>query len=268
MAKIGIIGIGVVGNAIKIGFERLGHEVICHDIKLNTNIQDVIETDLCFICVPTPSRETGECDTSIVEEVVSELLDSNYDGLMCIKSTVEPGMTKKLQNKHNTDKICFVPEFLRERTAAEDFIFNHDLCIIGTSNEEHFDLITKVHGHYPEKIVQLTECEAEFCKYFNNVYNAMMIIFANSFYELCGKFDVDYTNVKDAIVKRRNITDSYLNCREDLRGFGGLCLPKDLRALSYLAKKTETDVEFFRNLLEENKKYKTTVFDGMRREEE
>ena len=268
MANIGIIGVGVVGHAIKVGFEQLECEVICHDTKIDTHIRDVIETDLCFICVPTPSRETGVCDSSIVEEIIDDLFDLDYGGLVCIKSTVEPGTTKRLQDKHNTDRICFVPEFLRERLAVEDFISNHDLCVVGTRNKDHFDLIAEAHGHYPKKIVQLTECEAEFCKYFSNVYNATIITFANSFYEICNKFDVNYTNVKNAVVNRRNITDNYLDCSDDLRGFGGPCLPKDLKALAYIAEKTNTGIEFFRNLLQENKKYKATVFDGMRQREE
>ena len=91
--NIGIIGLGVVGNACKNGFEKIGHNVKYHDVKLYTKIDEVLDTEVCFISVPTPANEDWSCDTSIVESVVSELNDLNYDGVVAIKSTVEPGTT-------------------------------------------------------------------------------------------------------------------------------------------------------------------------------
>ena len=93
--NVGIIGIGVVGGAIRHGFEKLGHNVVVHDVKHKTKIEDVIDTDIVFVCVPTPSAPNGDCDTSIVESVVRELADLKYDGIVCIKSTVKPGTTEK-----------------------------------------------------------------------------------------------------------------------------------------------------------------------------
>ena len=102
-------------------------------------------------------------------------------------------------------------------------------------------------------------------KYFNNVYNATLVTFANSMYELCKSLQIDYTKVKNAIVNRDHINDTYLECNKDLRGFGGMCLPKDTRNLAAIAREKGLDVEFFKSIIEENKKYKTTVFDGMRK---
>ena len=76
--NIGIVGEGVVGSAIKCGFERLGHDVFIHDIKYGTGIDVVLNTEVCYICVPTPSKDDGSCDISIVESVVDDLLDKNY----------------------------------------------------------------------------------------------------------------------------------------------------------------------------------------------
>jgi UDPglucose 6-dehydrogenase len=264
--KIGIIGLGVVGNACKNGFEKNGYDICVHDIKLETTINDVLNTDICFISVPTPARDNGSCDVSIVQNVVDDLYKLNYNGIIAIKSTVEPGTTKKLQDKYGDLTICFVPEFLRERCADDDFVKNHDLCVIGTSSDEIFQLIKKIHGSYPKKVIQVSETEAELCKYFNNSYNATLITFANSFYELCKNMNVDYTNIKNTMIHRENIEDNYLGCDENLRGFGGMCLPKDVNALNYLSNKLGTNTEFFKHLIEENKKYKTTVFEGMRKE--
>ena len=260
--KIGIVGIGVVGSACKFGFELLGYDVFVHDIKLDTKIENVLQTDVVFICVPTPSNTDDSCDVSIVEEVVKDLNNKGYDGVVAIKSTVVPGTTERLIDETGL-QICFVPEFLRERCAVTDFTENHDVCIIGTNNEQTYNLIKSCHGSYPDKFVQLTPTEAEFCKYFNNVYNAMLIIFANSFYEVCNSMGVNYTNVKNAIIERNHINGNYLECNKNFRGFGGMCLPKDTAAMSRLAENTK--VEFFQNLLDENSKYRTTVFKGMRK---
>jgi UDP-glucose 6-dehydrogenase len=110
----------------------------------------------------------------------------------------------------------------------------------------------------------LSPKEAEFCKYFNNCYNALLITFANSFYTICKEVGVDYAAVKEACTKRKHINDIYLDCNENMRGFGGVCLPKDTKAMDHLCKANNTDVHLFENILEENEKYKTTVFPGMR----
>ena len=262
--KIGIIGLGVVGSAVEYGMKRIGHKVFVHDTKLKTTISDIFDTDICYICVPTPTSADGSCNVSIVEDVVKELNDINYQGIIAVKSTVTPGTTKKLCEQYKNRTICFVPEFLRERCAIADFVENHDLLVIGTTNNIVYELIKKSHGKFPKKVVQVTATEAEFCKYFNNVYNATLITFANSFYELCKAQGVNYTNVKEAIVNRKNISNVYLNCNENVRGFGGMCLPKDTSAISALVKELNLDIDFFDTILSENEKYKITVFNGMR----
>tara|TARA_R110000824_G_scaffold4217_3_gene20076 strand:- start:16777 stop:17580 length:804 start_codon:yes stop_codon:yes gene_type:complete len=265
MIDVGIIGIGIVGSAILHGFKKLGHNVCFHDIQYKTTIEDVLDTKVCFICVPTPSDKEGRCDVSIVEEVISELSQREYKGIVAIKSTVEPGATQRLSDKFEDLNICFVPEFLRERCAISDFIDNHDLCVIGTECPKTYNFIKEIHGTYPEEFVRLTATEAEFVKYFNNIYNATLITFANNFYEVCESLDVNYTNVKNAIVKRKHIVNSYLDCNKNFRGFGGACLPKDTKAIAHLVKEKQLPSTFFEMLLEQNSRYVTTVFDGMRK---
>lgn len=260
--EIGIIGCGVVGTAVKYGMNKLGHKVSVHDIALKTKLEDVLGSEICYVCVPTPSTKAGQCDTSIVEEVVRELKERGYKGIIAIKSTVEPGTTYKLNE--NYQKVCFVPEFLRERCAVSDFVENHDVCIIGTEDANVYDTVKKSHGKLPSKFIQLSPTEAELSKYYNNVYNATLITFANSFYELCADMGADYTKVKDAVVNREHIQDIYLDCNQSFRGFGGMCLPKDTKALAFLCEQMKNNVEFFDFLIKENAKYKITVFDGMR----
>jgi UDPglucose 6-dehydrogenase len=260
--NIGVIGVGVVGSAIKFGFERLGHDVFIHDVKYDTSILDVINTEVCYICVPTPSDKDGSCNIKIVEDVIDDLVKNSYNGIIAIKSTVIPGTTEKLISKY--ENLAFVPEFLRERCAISDFIQNHEVCVIGTHSQKIFEIIKSSHGNFPKEFVMCTPTEAEFSKYFHNVHNAMQIILANSFYEVCSKMGVNYENVKDSLKNRSNINFTYLNCNKNFRGFGGVCLPKDTAAMDYLCKKLNLDVEFFKNILDENSKYVTTVPNGMR----
>tara|TARA_R100001086_G_scaffold142415_3_gene74849 strand:+ start:885 stop:1682 length:798 start_codon:yes stop_codon:yes gene_type:complete len=264
--NIGIVGLGVVGGAVRHGLERLGHKVCYHDTAMNTHLRNVLDTEICYICVPTPSDENGDCDTSVVEGVVRDLVHHDYKGIIAIKSTVIPGTTKRLQMKYDCERICFVPEFLRERCALADFVENHDVCVIGAQNDAIFEKIKKSHGKYPQSIVQLAPTEAELVKYFNNTFFAMLITYANSFYEICKALDSDYDAVKEAITKRKFISDYYLDCSENLRGFGGVCLPKDTKAFNRLIQKLDLDIDLFETILKENSKYKTTVYEGMRNE--
>ena len=263
--KIGIVGLGVVGGACKGGFEKLGHIVKVHDIKLGTTIEEVKDTEIVFLCVPTPSNEDGSCNTDIVESVVDSLVFLDYKGIICIKSTVSPGTTKRLVKKYsNSFRFAMVPEFLRERYSLADFTENHDLLVIGTSFEEDYELIKKAHGRFPKHVEWMTTTEAELVKYFNNTYNATLITFANSFYEVCKHYGVDYTAIKNVMVHRSHIIDMYLECNDNFRGFAGMCLPKDTKEIATVARKV--GVDFFDNILMENSKYKRTVQEGMRME--
>jgi UDPglucose 6-dehydrogenase len=274
--KIGIVGVGVVGGAVKYGMEKLGHDVRVHDIALDTRLEDVLNTELCFICVPTPEKEDGDCDSDIVESVISDLSHLRYTGIVVIKSTITPGTTdrirKEYSNSWNTFRgICFVPEFLRERCAIADFTENHDVCVIGVKQRWGegngvYETIKMAHGKYPQKFVRMTPTEAELCKYFSNVYNAMRVTFANGFYEVCQKLGADYTKIKDAVVQRPTLIDMYLDCNEKFRGFAGVCLPKDTAAFAKLVEDLDIDCKLFRTIVEDNKLYNPTVYEHMRME--
>ena len=264
--KIGIVGLGIVGSAIRYGFEKLGHTVIGHDTKDGTRLDDVLDTEIIYLCLPTPQGDDGHCDTSVIENVATELLnDHAYRGIVAIKSTVTPGTTVKLQEKFMTEKICHVPEFLRERAAIIDFTDNHDVCVIGTESLEVFETVKRSHGYFPKQFIRLSPTEAEISKYFNNIYNAMLITFANGFFELCQAAGADYSSVKNAMVQRDHIYNKYLDCNDNLRGFGGMCLPKDTAAISALVEELGMPIGLFKAIVDDNRKYKTTVFEGMRK---
>ena len=263
--RIGIVGLGVVGSAIKTGFEKLGHDIVCHALKLQTTLQDVTDSEILFLCVPTPQGDDGSCDTTIITGILTELSANNYKGIVAIKSTVECGFTRSSIEKFKNLTICFVPEFLRERCAVDDFINNHNLLAVGTHDKFVFDKVVEAHGHYPKDSVKLKPTEAEILKYYNNVFAAYKIIFANIMSEVCNKLDCDYTTVKDAFVKFGRCKDTYLDVNENLKGYGGMCLPKDVKAMAKLLDKLEIDFDTFKSIDRDNSKLKITVFNGMRK---
>lgn len=253
--KVGIIGKGTVGSAVYDGLEGQGHDVCFYDPKFEgSNLQDVLHSECIFVSVPTDSTPEGDCDTSIIERVVAELAEHQYSGLVCIKSTVIPGTTDRLQQQYPDLRMACVPEFLRARSALSDFVYNHDVLVIGTTNKDDFDLVKSIHGFIPRNTVQVKPIEAEVVKYFNNVHHAVQVTFANIVYEICQRIGADYNHVYDAIIKRDCINPHYLLVNQKFRGFGGHCLPKDTQALNNLLKKLDLDFELIQAVLDDNNK--------------
>ena len=264
--KIGIVGsLGVVGNALKFGFgTRLGHSIKEYDLNLaGSKLEDTLDTQICFLCLPTPPKEDGSCNISIVSETVSFLSWFRYAGVVAIKSTCPPGTTESFQKKYPLLRLAFVPEFLKERSAVIDFSERNSVCIIGTDNENDYELLKECHGNLPKKFVHLSTTEAEMAKYFSNCFGAMNVVFANSFYELCRKYDISYSNVKNSLAGNMpHIPNEYLDCNEQWRGYASICWDKDVPALNAMCE--GTNVEFFKKIIEENDKYKKTPFPGTR----
>jgi len=249
--KIGIIGVGVVGLAIKEGFERLEHEVLVHDIKLNTDLKDILSAELIYICLPTNSKEDGSCNIDIIIETLDRLSDFNYEGIVAVKSTIIPGTYSTLTTFFNRQRLCLVPEFLRERHAVEDFISNHNILVIGSEYKEAIDLVIESHGHYPKKVKVVTPYECEFVKYFSNSFKAYKTVFANSFGKLCDKHNVDYSKILEVYKAEAVKETAYLKYFNE--GFGGMCLPKDVKAINKLTE--DTNISTFDFILNENKKF-------------
>jgi UDPglucose 6-dehydrogenase len=223
---------------------------------------------IVYICVPTPSNEDGSCNTDIVEEVIADLYKLYAPlckrlPIFAIKSTVEPGFTSKMIDKYYLYNLAFVPEFLRERAAFEDFI-NMDVLAVGSTDPYVFEQIVKCHGKYPKSIVQLTPTEAELLKYFSNIYNASKVVLANEFFELAQSLGANYEIIKNALVKRDTIIDTYLDVNDNFRGYAGPCLKKDCQAIIALVNKMGLNLKIFEAIDTENNKFKKTVFPGMR----
>ena len=119
MGKIGVIGQGYVGTAIKLGFKD-HYDVLTYDKfdlgkSTHSKISDLVaEAKVIFVCVPTPMRKDGTCYTGIVEEVIREINETANDHIVVIKSTVPPGTTDKFNHEFSNVTVIFNPEFLTE----------------------------------------------------------------------------------------------------------------------------------------------------------
>jgi len=253
--KIGIIGKGTVGSAVYEGLEYLGHCMSWYDTKhSDSRLAHVLDTEVVFVCVPTNQLPNGDCDTSIVESVVGELAAVGYSGLVSIKSTVVPGTTQKLSDQHPHLRLSMVPEFLRAKTALADFVYNHDLLVVGTLNRADADMLVDLHGSLPQNVIRVTPTEAEIIKYFNNVHHAMSVTFANIAFDVCDRMGANYMNVYKAITKRECFNPAYLMANRNMRAYGGHCLPKDTQAWNNLIRRLDLPYTMIQSIIEDNQR--------------
>ncbi len=269
--KIGSIGRGMVGEAIYQGLLSLGNEMSYFDPKFKDNkMEDILNTDIVFISVPTIPNEKNECDLTILIKVLDDLAILNYQGIICIKSTITPGTTQSMIDKYQNKNICFCPEFLRERCAYDDFMKNNKICIIGTNNQKVFEIIKKIHLSICQEFKMVTPIEAELTKYMQNVYNTYRILFANGFYEVCKFNGVEYNSILDSLLVRNELDQKYMRCDENMRGPSGPCLVKDSLAFNEYVKKLDLDIKptIFQTIVDDIKLYPRTVINGTRTEQE
>ncbi len=260
MAKIGIIGVGVVGKAMKEGFKD-AHQLFLHDPKLGTSLENVTDnTDFSYIAVPTPSNpKTGECDTSIIESILSEMPDNHN---IVIKSTIIPGTTNYLQEKYPNLKIGCSPEFLRSASSEYDFK-NQDILVVGTN---HKKIAQDVLSHHQESdllksknFFHVTPTQAELVKYAKNSFYAMKVIFANQFHDLSKELGEEWSVVKEIITtpQEQIIGPSHLNSPKDgQKGYGGKCLPKDTLALRASLQNMGIKYNFIEAIIKDNENLK------------
>ena len=267
--KIGFIGRGMVGDALYRGMEFLKYDVCFYDPKFpGSKLTDISDSDCCFVAVPTLPNEKNECDLSILDSVLDSLHKLNYQGVICIKSTVVPGTTQKFIEKYSNNNICFCPEFLKERSAFEDFIHNNPICIIGTNNATVFEVLKSIHSKISKSFKMVSPVEAELTKYMQNVYNTYRILFANGFYEVCKYNDVEYDSVLSSLVCRNELDEKYMKCNETMRGPSGPCLVKDTLAFNEYVNSLNLQVKpsLFQTMIDDMKLYKKTVISGTRTE--
>ncbi|MEK7506091.1 MAG: hypothetical protein AAB572_00605 [Patescibacteria group bacterium] len=256
--KVGIIGLGYVGGALKHWFDsrKSLYEVFLYDkYKKIGSVNEVNRASIIFVAVPTPFNEkSGGYDDSAVKEAVSKIKNGK---IAVIKSTVLPGSSEKFQKLYSKKIILFNPEFLRATTANHDFM-KPDRQIIGFANpagKKAALKILKVLPKAPFSMIVKSK-EAEMIKYFSNSYLATRVVFANQIYDLCRKLkDVDYDVVRKCLVQDKRIGNSHFEIfHEGYRGYAGGCFPKDVRALLQLAKKMKVDMNLLQTAEKINNK--------------
>lgn len=277
--NIGIVGLGIVGEACKFGFEKNGHRVYgfdtdpekgCADADSWVSMRD--NADIIYVCVPTPSRDDGSCETAIVHETILNLVSEGYNGIIAIKSTVNPGTTELIRGMHCRKtgredfqgEIIFVPEFLRERCAITDFTELNRVLVVGCHSSYAYELVIKCHGDFPMECMQVTPTQAELIKYYNNCFGAVRVTLANEFYELCDSFGEEYTPVKRGMLKAGNLPDQYFDVNDNCRGWSSICWNKDLPAILDTAKFRNVDMPIVKKTVKANKKYRATPFKDTR----
>ena len=245
--KLGIVGQGFVGLALKAGFEK-HYDLEAYDkydgFKSTVQLHDMVaECDVIFVCVPTPMGEDGSCHTDIVESVVKEIDDwTKRKGkidtpIVVIKSTVPPGTTDRLHKKYKNIDVIFNPEFLTEATFIEDFK-NQNRIILGGIRRGTNKLRQVYSKVFPRTTIVKTGAKhAEMVKYFTNCFLATKVSFANEMKMLCDKLDIDYDKVVEYATYDERLGKSHwaVPGPDGELGFGGHCLPKDLNALISVA---------------------------------
>jgi UDPglucose 6-dehydrogenase len=232
--SIGIIGVGVVGGALKHYLESEGVAPLVYDRdQALGSMSQVGSAGLVFVCVPTPYRPGYGFDDSAVEEAISALPGGRT---VVIKSTVLPGTTERYQRRFPSQRLLFNPEFLRERTAVADFL-RPDRQIVGYScggQRTAEDVLALLPRAPYEAVIPATA--AELAKYATNAFLAVKVIFANELYDLAAAVGADYATVSDAFAADERIGGSHLDVLDSgYRGYGGKCLPKDTMSLLDLA---------------------------------
>lgn len=250
--KLGIMGVGMVGGALKKYFEKIGIVPFVYDKGQNLgSIDDVNKADIIFICVPTPFKENNGFDLSYVKEACDNI---KGEKIIVIKSTVVPGTTEKMQKEYPQHKFLFNPEFLTELTADQDMGYP-DRQIVGYTKESFTvaqDLLLILPLAPFEKIMPATE--AELVKYFGNTWFAIKVAFANQMYDLCQKIGANYDIIAESASADKRIGRSHLEVwHKDYRGYGGKCLPKDIKALIQFANANGMNLKLHKTAEEINK---------------
>ena len=262
MKKISIIGSGWVGTIIGRGFAEMGCEVIFYDVvdkdlpNFTKDINYAIEnSDVSFICVPTPTASDG-IDLSYIKEATKNtgIVLSKKRGyhVVVVKSTVVPGTTEEVvipiledysgkSAREGEIGVCMNPEFLTEIESSwinekhykKDF-FTEDRIVIGEYNKKSGDILAEVYKPLNKPIFRTDLKTAELIKYASNCILATKISYWNEIYLICKELGVNSQAVADVVG-----LDPRIGKYGTVHGkaFGGKCLPKDLKAFVSFAEK-------------------------------
>ena len=240
--KLGVIGNGFVGSAVNNGFNRNVIRMVVDPRLTAYTIDDLIDFDpsIVFVCVPTP-QGVRDVDVSIVRQVLSDLYDRAYAGIVVIKSTITPGHLATMVKDFKV-RIVYNPEFLTEANANDDFL-NPPMQILGGDFNDCVKVEEAYINHSSVKIVPTFKTDitsASLIKYTINSWLATKVTFFNELYQLhrFSEAETTWDQFTDMVKRDPRIGDTHMQVPgpDGLFGYGGHCLPKDTAALLHYAK--------------------------------
>jgi len=286
--KILIIGTGYVGLVSGACYAELGHEVVCVDndsakieklnrgevpffevglpalisknkaagrLQFKLSIKDdVNSSDIIFIAVGTPSKENGQADLKYVFEVAKEIGQNlqNYN-VVVTKSTVPIGTSKKIrriiaQYYNGAFDVASCPEFLREGTAVKDFM-NPERIVYGTESETARRVLHLVNEKLSCPKIETSIPSSELIKYASNAFLATKISFINEIANVCESVGADIDVVSYGMGLDSRIGHKFLKAG---LGYGGSCLPKDVRALQSISGENGYHFQVLKSVIDVN----------------
>jgi GDP-mannose 6-dehydrogenase len=226
--------------------------------------QAVLSSDITFVCVGTPSMRNGQLDLThiahVSREIGAAIKQKTSPHVFVLRSTVLPGTTETVVlpileresgKRCGVDfTVCYNPEFMREGSAIADFL-NPPYTILGASDSNHLAPLRELYKDVRGTLYETTIATAEMVKYFSNCYHALKVGFANEMGTICKHLGVDAEAVTKIFTSdtKLNISAAYLSPGF---AFGGSCLPKDLRAITYKAKDLDLKLPLLESLMVTN----------------
>jgi GDP-mannose 6-dehydrogenase len=227
----------------------------------------VLDSDISFVCVGTPSLRSGKLDLRHIENVAREigtaLKQKKAPHTFVLRSTVLPGTTESIVApilEQQSGKragvdfyVAYNPEFMREGTAVADFL-QPPYTVLGAQQPSHLEMVRNLYSKTPGKVFETSIAVAEMVKYFSNAFHAAKVTFANELGTLCKQLGVDSQVATEIFTSdsRLNISTAYLSPGF---AFGGSCLPKDVRALTHKAKELDLKLPLLESLLPSNSEH-------------
>ena len=250
------------------GLKRLvAKNVNDNRLFFSSNVEEVINnSEIIFVAVGTPQGKDGRANLSSVEAVIDTIIDNlNSYKVICTKSTVPVGTGKwindKISEKCPSDRFDYVsnPEFLREGSAVNDFLYP-DRVVIGATSKKAFDQMKEVYRPLfinKTPLMEVSVSSAEMIKYASNSFLALKISYINEIANLCEAVGADVHDVALGMGKDGRISSKFLHPGP---GFGGSCFPKDIEALKALGDDKDIDMITVSATIETNKAQKERIF--------
>lgn len=254
--KIGIVGLGFVGSAIRSSFDELWYHLVLVDADpskgCNGTYEELMNCDGVFVCVPSPQNSDGSCNTDILESVLKNL--KSYDGVIISKVTAPPNVYQRLNKEYKN--LVHSPEFLTAANANHDYV-NGKFAIVGGDVSAYVREAERIIEQSQPNLEKIQRCsigEAALAKYAINSFLATKVIFMNELHSLATQAGLDYYSVAELMALDKRIGNSHMQVPgpDGSLGFGGMCFPKDTSALLSYAESVNCQMNVLDSAVKKN----------------